>query len=178
VLDFQAIVIEDFYEEIINLLQEISPQSSKTSDQKVNFLLQQFQSADISNSVVVYLRFLTSAFLKINADDYLPFLMDDPSILQLENNGNPNNIQPMDHFCNINVEAMGKESDEIHITALTTILRLPVQIAYLDGHLSSNSSPEVNFHHYPAVEHDYEFLFDSSITLLYRPGHYDILYPV
>jgi len=60
---------------------------------------------------------------------------------------------------------MGKESDHIHIIALTSSLGIPVRVIYMDR----GSSSACNHHDFPE---------DSSplITLLYRPGHYDILY--
>ena len=59
---------------------------------------------------------------------------------------------------------MGKESDHIHIIALTAATGVPVRVEYMDrggGTLTAHDFPE-----------------DSSpkIHLIYRPGHYDILY--
>lgn len=170
---FQAIVVEDFYDEVIAQLKIFSP--SNYSHAKLEELLLMFQKDDVSNSIVVFLRFLTSAYLKTHPDDYYPFIMDDPSLVQLEASGNPNGILPIDHFCNINIEAMGKESDEIHITLLSTVLKVKVQVAYLDGR-SSDDSPTANILTYPAFDLDKSSL-ETPLTLLYRPGHYDIIYP-
>lgn len=59
---------------------------------------------------------------------------------------------------------MGKESDHIHITALTQALGVPVQVVYMD-----RGEGNTNLHVFPEDS-------KPSITLLYRPGHYDILY--
>lgn len=168
---FQSIVVEDFYEEVVDQLKKFSP--SKASPTKQGELLHVFQTDDVSNSIVVYLRFLTSAYLKLHSEDYYPFIMDDPSLVSLEAT-NPNGIPPIDHFCNVNIEAMGKESEEIHITLLSTVLKVKIQVAYLDAR-SNEHPPTANILNYPASDLD-EFCFDSPITLLYRPGHYDILY--
>ncbi|KAJ9052638.1 hypothetical protein DSO57_1032251 [Entomophthora muscae] len=170
---FQAIVVEDFYDEVITQLKKFTP--SDYSPAKLEELLLVFQQDDVSNSIVVFLRFLTSAYLKTHSDDYYPFIMDDPSLVQLEASGNPSGILPIDHFCNINIEAMGKESDEIHITLLSTVLKVKVQVAYLDGR-SSDDSPTANILTYPAFDLDKSSL-ETPLTLLYRPGHYDIIYP-
>ncbi|GJP81164.1 hypothetical protein CLOP_g11332 [Closterium sp. NIES-67] len=64
---------------------------------------------------------------------------------------------------------MGEKSDHVHITAITDALAIPIRIVYLD-----RSAGQANFH---------EFLPEESVratpamTLLYRPRHYDILYP-
>ena len=60
---------------------------------------------------------------------------------------------------------MGKESDHIHITALTSSIGVPVRVEYMDR--ADSASP--NTHSFPDGS-------SPSITLLYRPGHYDILY--
>jgi ubiquitin thioesterase protein OTUB1 len=59
---------------------------------------------------------------------------------------------------------MGKESDHIHITSLTQALGVPVQVVYMD-----RGEGNTNLHVFPEDS-------KPSITLLYRPGHYDILY--
>ncbi|KAK9934259.1 hypothetical protein M0R45_021410 [Rubus argutus] len=57
----------------------------------------------------------------------------------------------VEQFCKSSVEPMGEESDHVHITALSDALGCAIPVAL------RKISP--------------------FITLLYRPGHYDILYP-
>lgn len=65
---------------------------------------------------------------------------------------------------------MGKESDHIHITALTSATTVPVRIEYMDRGVTGDSQdPSVNHHDFPEGS-------NPRIYLLYRPGHYDILY--
>ena len=64
---------------------------------------------------------------------------------------------------------MAKESDHIHIIALTAATGICVRVEYMDR---GGSSPNVNHHDFPD---------DGStpqLHLLYRPGHYDLLYPI
>ena len=63
------------------------------------------------------------------------------------------------------VEPMGKESDHIHITALTAATGVPVRIEYL----SRGEGEPINHHDFPEGS-------TPKIHLLYKPGHYDILY--
>ena len=60
---------------------------------------------------------------------------------------------------------MYRESDHIHIIALTNAIGIPVSIIYLDRTDQQHATP----HHFPD---------DSSpfIHILYRPGHYDLIY--
>lgn len=60
---------------------------------------------------------------------------------------------------------MYKESDHIHIIALTTALNAPVCIIYLDRTDQTK-----------AIEHNFPSESTPKFYILYRPGHYDIIY--
>ena len=60
---------------------------------------------------------------------------------------------------------MGKESDHIHIIALTSAIGVSIRIEYMDR----QSADHINHHDFPEGS-------DPQVYLLYRPGHYDILY--
>lgn len=60
---------------------------------------------------------------------------------------------------------MGKESDHIHIIALSTALGTGVLVEYMDRG-GDNSCNQLIF---PEGAR-------PSVRLLYRPGHYDIVY--
>ena len=63
------------------------------------------------------------------------------------------------------VEPMGKESDHIHISALTAATGISIQVEYLDR----GSDDSIIGHVFPEGT-------TPQIYLLYKPGHYDILY--
>ena len=69
---------------------------------------------------------------------------------------------------------MGKECEEIQIIALTEALQVNVCIVYLDNKQRPDNEP--------IQQHVFSGQLTSSespswsIYLLYRPGHYDILY--
>ena len=63
---------------------------------------------------------------------------------------------------------MGIESDHIHIIALTSTTNITVQVEYMDR---GGNETKVNSHRFP------DDGSTPSIYLLYRPGHYDVLYP-
>lgn len=54
----------------------------------------------VSNSVVVSFRLLTSAYIRLHADEFVPFLFD------------PETFEPVEvtKFCEAQVEATGKEA--------------------------------------------------------------------
>ena len=60
---------------------------------------------------------------------------------------------------------MYRESDHIHIIALTNALNTPVGITYLDRTEQEKATP----HNFPDDS-------NPNINILYRPGHYDIIY--
>jgi len=68
---------------------------------------------------------------------------------------------------------MGRESDHIHIATLTTSTNVPVRVEYVDrGSTTATDHVELQVNHH-------DFPDDSAppkICLIYRPGHYDILY--
>lgn len=71
----------------------------------------------------------------------------------------PNFEQSISDFCKREVEPMGKECEQIQIIALTESLQIGVKIHYLDG-----------------IQPPSCFNDETQVTLLYRPGHYDLLY--
>lgn len=79
---------------------------------------------------------------------------------------------------------MGEESDHVHITALSDALGVPIRVVYLDRSSCDSGGASVNHHDFIPTPGDCPNANSGStkttspfITLLYRPGHYDILYP-
>ena len=88
---------------------------------------------------------------------------------------------------------MGEESDHVHITALTSALGVGVRVIYLDGRASSATSHDFGTQREEGGEGGEEGSSTAAspllrrggegeganappVVLLYRPGHYDILY--
>ncbi|KAI9322503.1 peptidase C65 Otubain-domain-containing protein [Dichotomocladium elegans] len=147
---FQALAFEDFYDITIEQFEQL-PSRGNDPD----MLLANFQSEEISNSIVMYLRFIASAYLRIHAAEYEPFLIDE--------------MVSIDEFCAMHVEAFGRESDHLHIIALSKALEVPVEIVYLDGSMGSDAAVH-------SFWPDEEAKTGKPLRLIYRPGHYDILY--
>ncbi|CAG8782781.1 33377_t:CDS:2, partial [Racocetra persica] len=122
---YEELIYEDMYEEVEGHLKAIV--EGKYDNDK---LLSIFQDESISNQIVMYLRFVTTAYLKKHFNEYEPFLDCD-----LE----------MDKYCSKYVEGMDKEADHIHVLVLTRALKIPVEIAYMS---SSDALDQVNFHEF------------------------------
>uniref|UniRef100_A0AAY5EHM6 Ubiquitin thioesterase n=1 Tax=Electrophorus electricus TaxID=8005 RepID=A0AAY5EHM6_ELEEL len=113
-------------------------------------LLGSFNDQSVSDYVVVYLRLLTSGYLQREHTFFHHFIEGGRSVKE---------------FCQQEVEPMSKESDHIHIIALAQALNVPILVEYMDR----GEGGTVNHHVFPEGS-------EPRIFLLYRPGHYDILY--
>lgn len=80
---------------------------------------------------------------------------------------------------------MGEESDHVHITALSDALGVTIRVVYLDrSSCDKDGGVSVNHHDFVPTPSDGATADTSDtgsepnpfIFLLYRPGHYDILY--
>lgn len=100
-----------------------------------------------------YCRVLTAAHLKADPDRFIHYL-EYPDVVE---------------FCTREVEPMGKECGMVQVLALAEVLQVNVVIEYLDGRelLEGNKLQQHSF----GPEES-----KTKVTLLYRPGHYDILY--
>jgi ubiquitin thioesterase protein OTUB1 len=102
--------------------------------------------------VIAFMRLLTSQQLRENSDDYIPYLTSP--------------FTSIDDFCRKEVEPMHRESDQIEITALAHKLRVSVNVYYIDRS-SEQFANVIKIGPTPSSE---------VISLVYKPGHYDILY--
>ncbi|XP_028395919.1 ubiquitin thioesterase OTUB1-like [Dendronephthya gigantea] len=145
-LGFPSFTVEDFHDTFMELVDRVGEKIT------VDELLTVFQDEGMSNYIVVYLRLLTSAQLQKKEDFFENFI---------------EGSQTMKDFCSQEVEPMSRESDNIHIIALSDATGVCIRIEHLDR---SGPDSSVNHHDFPD---------DGSkpmIYLLYKPGHYDILY--
>lgn len=138
--NISSVVYEDFLDVTCHVLCSAAP------------LLTTMNDPEQSNSIVVYLRFLTSAYLKSHRDQYQPYL-EQGEILE--------------RWTERWVEAIGAEADNIQINALVNALSVGVDVVNLDG----TQGETANVHQ---VRPD-EGHVDHVVRVLYRPGHYDVL---
>jgi len=102
---------------------------------------------------IALLRHLCSAFLVVNQHLYMPFL--------------PDEYNTMEDFVAEEIETVNREVDHLGITALVNAMAIPIRIEYMDR---GARLQHIDFK--PDDMPDAE----PHILLLYRPGHYEILY--
>lgn len=142
-LGFPQFTIDDFHETFMEVLGQAEKKCT------LQELEQTFNDQGISDYFVVYLRLMVSGHLQKESDFYTSFIEGGRTVKE---------------FCNQEVEPMGKESDHIHIIALSSALSVGVLVEYMD-----RAGDTCNHHIFPEDGR-------PIINLLYRPGHYDILY--
>jgi len=139
---FTQFTVDDFYDNFIEIVDKVAKGMTETE------LNNAFIEQSFADYLVVYLRLLTSAELRNSEDFYSNFIDGDRTLAE---------------FCQLEVEPMYKESDHIHICAITKALGISVRVVYMDRG--------------EGAQHDFPETTEPIIYLLYRPGHYDILYP-
>lgn len=145
-LGFPQFTVEDFHDTFAEAVEKL-----ESSDTTVDGdLIGSFNDQGLSDYLIVFLRLITSGQLQKDADFYVNFVDGGRGVKD---------------FCNQEVEPMNKESDHIHIIALATALDVSVAVEYMD-----------RGDHDQCVRHVFPEGTEPKIFLLYRPGHYDILY--
>ena len=113
----------DFWEPFRELLYRIHTTDPEKVELTAHELILALNNPEISNSIVVYLRLVTSAFLKVNKKEFAPFLF----AYEGENLDSP---PSMEDFCANHVEAIGKEADHLTISALSRALLTSLEVVY------------------------------------------------
>lgn len=146
-LGYHSFTIEDFKDVFSDILDKLE---CNMTSQKLEVDI--FCDPGLSDYIVVFFRLMVSCFLQMNSEFYLSFISEE--------------YQTIKDFCSHEVEPMYRESDHIHIIALTNFIKIPVGIIYLDRTIDQNK----------ATQHNFPEDSQPDITILYRPGHYDIIY--
>ncbi|ESU05310.1 hypothetical protein FGSG_00180 [Fusarium graminearum PH-1] len=147
-------------DEVLDFLREVA-QNVCSNPQYAHQLNQdKWNEPGTSDSMIYYLRLLVGTFIKNDPATYEPFLTDGVA-----------------GYCSQQIDIPNREIDEISLSALVQILLKPVgfvlEVAMLDRSLGS----EVNHFRWPQEANGQnEADLGPIIYLLYRPGHYDILY--
>ncbi|XP_047530186.1 ubiquitin thioesterase otubain-like [Vanessa atalanta] len=152
-LGFPQFTVEDFYETFMEVIQRVGEQAGGSLEELGSIreeLHDKFNKQGYSDYIVVYLRLITSGQLQTQHDFYQNFIEGSRTVTE---------------FCRQEVEPMYKESDHIHIIALSNALNVGVRVRYMDRGEGSQ-----------VIAHDFPDGAKPLVHLLYRPGHYDILY--
>lgn len=145
---YEEMAIEIFHDSIVEFFESLSGSNPEALHQELT------QENATSDYCTWYLRVLTATFLKGDPTRFLPYLED--------------GYMDIASFCQTQIEPMGKECTMVQVLALAEAFQVNVQIEYLDGREFKDSLTK----HVFGPESS-----PTKLTLLYRPGHYDILYP-
>eukprot|EP00930_Biecheleria_cincta_P055941 TRINITY_DN42183_c0_g1_i2.p1 TRINITY_DN42183_c0_g1~~TRINITY_DN42183_c0_g1_i2.p1 ORF type:complete len:282 (+),score=56.72 TRINITY_DN42183_c0_g1_i2:29-847(+) len=148
---YEQVAIEDFHEEFLSSLDALGTEGSSASSAEAVL-------EENDGYFVCWARVLTSAYLKRHEEDYKSFLSSHGSIQQL---------------CAQEVDPMNTEADHLQIAALSSHLGVPVCVVYLDRSEGDTAAE----HHFEASSAAGPLAAFQPVYLLYRPGHYDLIYP-
>jgi len=154
---FEKLVFEDFENMFIEFLNEIK-------NGRINILNVQASLSDkfTFDYYVMYLRFLISAYIRTSSGLFDYYFETD---------------EDLKIFCSKDVEPLDAEADQIQIISLFNLFEIPLRIYYLDNNNSTTptvfSLPDLDKNTTEEVQKSQSIYL---IQLLYRPGHYDIVY--
>lgn len=148
--------------ETISLLKDLAD-SLPNPQLAAELLIQRFNNPEVSNAIVYHLRLLASSWLKFSADNYRGFI--------------PDEINGVEGYCK-ELQAPDMEIDHLGMSLLIDVLLKQVGIAVEILYLDRSQGAEVTSHIIQAMDDNGTPTFPGGpmIHLLYRPGHYDILY--
>lgn len=150
---YEPAIYEDFSEAFWSYTEENSDSNDPLNTQEM-----WEKDEYTSNMALMLIRLLTSAQIRSNPDDYLAFI-------ELA----PQDANSIEKWCERNVDAVGVDADQVQLIALAKTIEIALVVANLGGGMDSDDL-QVNEFDFKANESD------PQIHLLYRPGHYDLLY--
>jgi len=148
-MGYPTMTTEDFCDVFCDIIKQL--EQDDASEEK---LLKIFNTQGESEYIVVFMRLVTGGYLLENEATYSGFVDGDRTMKQ---------------YVEQEINPMNRECDHLCIIALTKALDIPIRIEYMDR----SQAPAGGWHHDFTLEEGQE----PAIYFLYRPGHYDILYP-
>ncbi|KAF2489043.1 cysteine proteinase [Lophium mytilinum] len=163
-IGFQEHLYEDFADECFDLLRRTGAAIPAVDDSAAAELLASFNDVGISMAIITYFKLLTSAWIQTHPDDFQPFLEFGQDIKQ---------------YCSTQIEPSICEIDHIGMSALAEVLVKPAGFAMEVLYLDRSPGDQVTEYNFDPLGHDGLPLHNPpTMRLLYRPGHYDILYKI
>lgn len=143
--------VSDFTEVLMEILEGVTTGKVATIDE----VYEKFTS-DEGAYLIVALRYIVSAHLQSNEDDYAPFV---------EGLG----YATVKDYCNTEVETVDHESDNVQLAAFAKVLDVCLRVYGLDRNAGDNVTE------YTFNDEGNEDGHRLTIELLYMPGHYNLL---
>ncbi|KAI6764436.1 hypothetical protein HG530_008225 [Fusarium avenaceum] len=152
---------EDWADEMLDLLREVAQNMSNPHLAQV-LIQEKWNDPGVADSLIYYLRLLAGTYLKANAATFDPFIT--------EYNG-------VQGYCSQCIDIPNREIEHIGIEALSNVLLKPIDFVLEIAYLDRSPGARVNTHRFPGENNGQDInSLGTVIYLLFRPGHYDILY--
>ena len=123
----------------------------------------QMRDKCVSNPIIEFLRMVTSWEMRKNPGTYAEVVSGLHHSSDTTENGKQDKVRSLQSFCVHTVETMGEEADQCELIALSTCLNAPLEVESVAGQAYKLSTLSSSPH-------------GRRACLLYRAGHYDILY--
>ncbi|RYP40596.1 hypothetical protein DL767_001596 [Monosporascus sp. MG133] len=152
-------LFEDMISATFDLFREIIVAMSSGQD-CTGPLMAKFNDISSSQYIIYHLRLLAASWLRGNSAEFQPYLQVD-----------------IDNYIEGTVMPVDQEIDAICVRVLVDVLLKPANMVLEIAYLDRSDGAEVTVHRIPAEANGQNLAVSGSIIyLLYRPGHYDILY--
>nr|CCC90562.1 unnamed protein product [Trypanosoma congolense IL3000] len=146
--------VEDFCHCALEVVEKIVSGKCTTVEQLYEL------STDIDYEYTLYFfRYAVSNYIRSHEEDFLPFVMG-------------LNYDSVNSFCAAEVDAVASESDNVQVVAFARCFKVCIVVEYLDNSEGSYTTR----HTFGEGTTDSPEASWIEVTLLYRPGHYDLLY--
>lgn len=160
---FKEWLFEDMVAETLGLLRDLAELVQVNLQEAECVLMERFNNAITSNSIVYHLRLLASSWLKANPEMYEGFILDGSGV---------------DAYSQNYIEPVNVEIEHLIMCVLIDVLLKPIGIAVEIVYLDRTPGSQANTHIFQDEDPDGVPKNPGSpmIHLLFRPSHYDILY--
>ncbi|KKA30505.1 hypothetical protein TD95_002081 [Thielaviopsis punctulata] len=156
---YNSIFFEDMAQETFNLLTEMASCISSLTA-AMTLITSAFNNRDRADAILYHMRLITATSIKGNPE-YEPFTEGLGVVA----------------YCSQVIEVPGREIEHIAIDALATVLLKPLNMVLQIVCLDRTKGSQCNTHQIPAdVDLHQAETSNRAIYLLFRPGHYDVLY--
>ncbi|KAE8807370.1 hypothetical protein D1007_16428 [Hordeum vulgare] len=148
----------DLHNAFVGFILECMEQKQKPSVSGYQeWLFQESQNEQKFASILLYLRLVTAIEICTKFETFKPYISD-------LDQGEPDAVE----YCLRKVLPEKEDAEQVNLTALTNVLQVSLRVVNIDVTLIAE----------PNIHIIYESPDSSvpTVTLLYRPGHYDIIY--
>ncbi len=143
---YDSFAIDDFFEALVEQLDLLEANPS------IEVLESQiFSDPSVDAYLIAFMRCCCGSYLKAHTEEFQPYVA--PNFASLEN------------FIRSEVDPMFRECDQLQVVALARAIDVPIKIVYLDR---SKGTPTI--HVFGNIDSN------PFVAMLYRPGHYDLIY--